>query len=688
MTDSIIATTPEKGCKWHSIPRDKNDNGVGPSEPMSENFRKTPYASLVREAIQNSLDVVKDFSSMPVEIRFSIGHIDSKNFPEFFKIRKNIEGCIANFPNNEKARKIYPPMLEYIDKVNRPNGRLSFIRISDHNTTGMHYDNPENNDAPFYAFVRSAGVSSKTDESSGGSFGFGKAAYFYLSALRTILVSTKTEQGKYYFEGVSSLCSHKVDGQTVSNIVYYDNNGGQPTTNYNLVPGRFQRKDKNGVEYGSGTDIFIMGINFDNLDAKEDIYDQMFKSVLENFWLAILQNKLVVKIGNYAEERIIDSSNIATLMTRNFDEHDSCVRKNYNPRPYFDAVNLAESSEKFIHREINLNKIERLTGITRRDWGHVHFYFQKNKKANNRIVYMRSLRMKVSITPGKNGEGYYGVIVCPDGECNTILRSMEDPSHSSWSPKRLDNKRERNIAKILLEVIEEEKDKVIREIFNLDEIETVKIKGLEQYLYLTSETDEDDDEDAVTSMVGSQTGKIIDDGFAPTTVASDLRTGVISSSESLLGKVLIQSSGDTSPNPKGEVLTGRGSTKIKNKHTSNHISAAKPARRNSKEEGGDDSYSLEPVQVSYRTFAQKNSEGIIHRLIIRAPHEIENGRIDLLVGGESSDSIINLVSVSPKGIAQGNSVIGLHLLSGVNRLELKFADNLQHSIKLDAYEVK
>ena len=395
---TYTSSKAEKECRWFSIKRDEYDNGVGPSEPMQENFRKTPYASLVREAIQNSLDVVKD-PSKPMEISFSIGSINSNNFPQFFGIREHIKGCIENFPNNEKAKKIYPPMLSYIDRVTRPEGKLYFIRISDHNTLGMNYDNPQDNDSPFYAFVRSAGVSSKSDDSAGGSFGFGKAAYFYLSPIRTILVSTKTEKGKYYFEGVSSLCSHKINGITVSNIVYYDNNNGQPTTDYEKIPNRFQRKDLDGNEYESGTDIFIMGVDFDNYGDEDAIYNQMYISVLENFWLAILENKLVVKIGKGKTERIIDSSNISTLMTETFEEVDSNIRKNYNPRPYFEAVKFAGTSDKYIYEKIDLDKFIELRNNSLQKWGNVHYYFHKNKNAQNRIVFMRGLRMKVFVSP-------------------------------------------------------------------------------------------------------------------------------------------------------------------------------------------------------------------------------------------------------------------------------------------------
>lgn len=678
----------EKGCRWHPIIRNDNDNGVGPSEPMAENFRHAPYASLVREAIQNSLDVAKKDTSEPVEIRFSIESIDAKNFPNFFEIERHIQGCIDNFPNNEKAKKTYPPMLSYIREVNHPGKRMHYIRISDHNTQGMPYDNLGANDSPFYAFVRSAGVSSKSDESAGGSFGFGKAAYFYLSAIRTVFVSTKTEDGRYFFEGVSSLCSHKIDGKTVSNIVYYDNKNGNPTIEYDDIPIKFQRKDENGNEIGSGTDIFIMGLDFENAGlGKEGIYDEMFYAVLENFWCAVLAKKLVVKIGKRGEERTIDSTNIANLMASFYEEHDTNRRKNYNPRPYFNAVNLAGISDKFIHREINLSEVDKLKAIdSKSSWGTAHYYFAKDKQGSNRFLYMRGLRMKVRITPAVNGEGFYGVIICPDGLCNKWLRETENPAHDKWEPKRLETKESQNNASTLIKVIDEEKDKIIRDIFNLDSIETVKIKGLEQYLYIPSEADEEE-EDGVSSQNGKPTGKFIDDGYSPTTDSESMRQISASSNTSLLGSVLSKRLESLSPNINGDRLTGRGDTKIKKSHTSSYISAAKPSQRNKIDEKATQSHSLEPVKVKYRSFAQVFDNDVIHKLIITSDRDIECGQIDIIIAGESSDSKMN-ITYSNKGKVHQNTITNLAIHKGKSQIDIRFADNLNHSIKLAVYEIK
>ena len=62
--------TAELDCKWH-FAQQLGGRDDGPNEPMSENFKKTPYASLIRESIQNSLDVVDD-DTIQVRMTFKI----------------------------------------------------------------------------------------------------------------------------------------------------------------------------------------------------------------------------------------------------------------------------------------------------------------------------------------------------------------------------------------------------------------------------------------------------------------------------------------------------------------------------------------------------------------------------------------------------------------------------------------
>ena len=82
----------ELNCKWH-FAKQLGGREDGPNDPMQDNFKKTPYASLIRESIQNSLDVVLD-PTQPVHMEFSIGRMRAREYPNFFELKKHIEGCI------------------------------------------------------------------------------------------------------------------------------------------------------------------------------------------------------------------------------------------------------------------------------------------------------------------------------------------------------------------------------------------------------------------------------------------------------------------------------------------------------------------------------------------------------------------------------------------------------------------
>lgn len=79
-------------CKWNFPDMPENGSLVGPNEPMKENFKKTPYASIVREAIQNSLDERLD-KTKPLEMEFSIKSLNLDRFQNFSEIFHHLNGC-------------------------------------------------------------------------------------------------------------------------------------------------------------------------------------------------------------------------------------------------------------------------------------------------------------------------------------------------------------------------------------------------------------------------------------------------------------------------------------------------------------------------------------------------------------------------------------------------------------------
>lgn len=62
----------ELNCIWH-FAKQLGGREDGPNDPMQDNFKKNPYASLIRESIQNSLDVPLDLN--PSAYAISSSHL-------------------------------------------------------------------------------------------------------------------------------------------------------------------------------------------------------------------------------------------------------------------------------------------------------------------------------------------------------------------------------------------------------------------------------------------------------------------------------------------------------------------------------------------------------------------------------------------------------------------------------------
>ncbi len=673
-------TQPEFNCEWFFPDFPQNGSLVGPNEPMSENFKKTPYASLVREAIQNSLDERLD-KSEPLEIHFTIKNIKLKNYQGFAEIKKHLEGCIELY---EEKSEVYRPMVDYINSKSGTGDSFPYIQVSDYNANGMPYNtnNPNDPKSPFVAFVRAAGISTKSSQNAGGSFGFGKAAYFYLSPIRTILVSTYTKDHEFFFEGVSSLCTHTYNGGNKMHIGYYDSNGGQPITDVNAIPCRFRRKEEEDGTLRSGTDIFIMGLKneegmfFEETQSK--IYAEMTLAVLRNFWMAIYDRMLVVKVG----DTVIKKDNLIEIMEQTFQEEDDSSRSinDYNPLPYLRMVIAADEGTDPKCKKIAMDFDEDAESK-------VILYLQKKKTANDRVLYMRSPRMLVKQEKRRNKRGFYGTFVCTGGALDARLRQVENPAHTEWDKANFDgNKTTANkIGKDLDDIFEFVRNEIDK-LFESSDSSEDTIKDLEQYLYIPTDADEDEDDFANQSLTSEPIGKIQNDGYSLTTDSEgDPSPKVSEADQPQSGVVLLPTVTSSQPSSGGEVLGGNGDGHRTNKGGSRGTAHVK--RAETADDGEDAKPTLTRIPVRYRSFAQNENGKITHNLIIHSDYNIENGRIDLRMGTEDNDEPLT-VKWADCGTVQENSVSNLSIKKGTNRIKVCFNDNMKHAVLLDAYENK
>lgn len=635
----------------------------GPNNAMVQNFRKSPYPSLVREAIQNSLDVQLD-KEKPVRVEFKLMRIRRQDYASFFGLEEHIKGCLSYFSNNEDAKNLFGPMLDYFNSMNQTS-ELQYIQVSDYNTTGMEYRDDNTN--PFYSFVRSAGVSSKNTETAGGSYGFGKAAYFNMSLIRTVLVSTMTSEGKHFFEGIASLCTHTLgsDNEKYCSIGYFDNNGGtKPVSENNKIPLRFQRKEP-------GTDICIMGIRAKERKEKDRIFSEMIQAVLRNFWLAIYDGKLVVEVG----ETEIKRENIRVLMENEFtEEDDNTVKKSiYMPRPYFKAIADYGADR-------NCVKIEREMP----ELGHVVFYAYKKRGATDKIIYMREPRMYVYSKRTESAFGFYGIFLCDSERGNSILRRMENPAHDEWSHKYCSNEETKTRGKNAENELDEFIKSAIEEMFPSKLSEIQEIEGLKDFLYIPTDV-EDDEESEKESLVGDVVDIKGDIGSQATTDIQGEKESGDKVSENI-GQVLVDNPRNTShsPNKGGQLHGGHGGGKP-TKTKGGGTSSGKTDEGFTDDPNGIGGSTKRELPIRYRTFAYTNEGKTVHRLVIRTEEAVENAEIKILVGSEQQEQKVP-ISWSSQGEVFGNSLKGIRLSEGKNILDIRFPDDMKYALNISAHE--
>ena len=365
-------------------------------------FDQFRIPSVVRESIQNSLDAVLDDTN-PVRVEFHYGELDKAALTSLFEIEARVKACHEGDTLGSEDEEVLDEMVSMIEKnpVSVP-----FLKISDFNTLGLQKDGAYN------AFAFSRNINHKKDDTSGGSKGMGKSAFFSNSYLRTILVSSLyAETGETLFQGIARLASHQFGGENYYFKGFFGNDDFLPTTVPPMGPlhANFSRIEP-------GTTLGIIGVWEEN---SLEIESQFVKAVLKSFWLAILNKKLEVKINSL----LVDSTNVYELVCRHWPDYQgNKTGENINPRQYIETFLQMHEAEKFTASIPYLGKVS-LT-------------LSKHPEFNGYISYFRKSNMLIESSNKRGNEkhmGYSGVFVCEDKHGNQLLKRLENPRHDQWS---------------------------------------------------------------------------------------------------------------------------------------------------------------------------------------------------------------------------------------------------------------
>lgn len=381
-------------------------DNVGFKDNDIEKFGQDPVRSLVREALQNSCDAFDEKPGQKyVHVKIRTRKIPKHLLPGFSDIESHIRSCydIENDPSENLEIKRHIKAFE-------PD-MYSVLEISDYNTTGM-------NQKSFESLTQGIFKSTKNSLASQGSKGVGKAAFYAASYLRTLLVSSKSDDG-FRFRAVAKLSNHKDPNNPFRRLNYKGFYGSLNSISASEVPAQFQRS-------ANGTSVFVIGLWNDIIND-----DDIIREVLRNYWFAIYGNILVVEVNG----KPLHSMNLRENLRQYFpDLRDYNTGEKQNPRPYYETVTLGKHYSRKIYKLGDCSL-----------WLHDNELFNLGSVARFRRTRMLIYKIK-DLDPG-----FAGVFLCDTEEGNRFLKEIENDAHDSWN-ERINQSYKEDARRVLKEI--------------------------------------------------------------------------------------------------------------------------------------------------------------------------------------------------------------------------------------------
>lgn len=393
------------GPTW-AFPSNNNGQLVGINDSGVETFKGTPIKSLAREICQNSIDAAL-LNGQPTYVEFQVFEVSPKDIPDIEGLKDAFNRCLQ-FQPFDKAKMFFKRALEIL------NGKkITCLRISDHNTTGLTGSHEEYY-SPWCNLVKSTGSSDKSG-SNGGSFGIGKYAPFACSAFRTVFYSTNDTDGVTAYQGVSRLTSFKSkDNDITQGIGFYGNKKNTPVNDQISLDFSYKRES---TDYG--TDIFILAFS-----GGTDWHHQMVASVLDGFLYAVFTGKLVVNVNG----TLINQDTLPQLVISYKDYFEEYADE------YYQVLTNEKAAQTF-ETDISEGK-DRITGKAT-------LRLMIMPEFHRRVAMVRQTGMKIKDKGNINGLiPFAGVLYIEGDSLNSYLRNLENPQHLEWEIERADNKSE------------------------------------------------------------------------------------------------------------------------------------------------------------------------------------------------------------------------------------------------------
>ena len=617
--DNQFKKTTASDLQWYFPSTDHGEND-GFSDSLLEYFQGDHEKHIAREAIQNAVDARLDYAK-PVSVVFERCMIPASLLPSHADLSDRLNRCLLFVKGQEKAEQFFRSAIALIK-----GGKLPVLKISDFNTSGLSGSDDDVN-GNWYRLVRAAGTSSLKGVA-GGSFGIGKGAPVAASDLRTIFYSSINDKGEAVFQGKARLVSHHDEDMDVrQGVGFYGINGYQSVRNPDLIPEFFRRQER-------GTDIYIVGYK-----SGGGWQEKLIKSVLHNFWLAILHGNLEVTVRDGSEKTITKEN-----LKERLEEYNA-----EDAKFFFESV--TNWTQKFEQELKHLGKVS--------------LFVRKQESYPGRIMMARKPKMLVYEKPYRVlREPYAGVFVCDNDRGNELLRDLEPPAHDKWDRDRALN------GWAALRDLDDFVKQSLKSMGEAITSEPQDIPGLDRYLPDSEDRD----------YLSQQGAEPMD----PTELFGDEESGREVGAE----KESVEAEIETVVR-KG-VVTNKFSDKVK--PTFPEGAGKGPRGRSTGPEGGEEEGArIKTSNISFRSFIQKSKGGFEYHFVVTGRDDCE-GAIRLVAVGDDGNYPVDIESAvdiaSGKNYKVGDSMIkDLSVKNGESlKLAVRLASKKKYALGIENYE--
>lgn len=406
-----------------------------------ERFHNFGIDGLVRENIQNSLDGKLLDSTKPVEVRIETGKMKINSIPGIEEIFDRIS--VLKY-RNEYTEQTIKHMKERQASL---TNEADYISFEDSNTKGLtSASKGQCNDpkATWSAYAYNKGVHFIEEDASiekirGGSHGIGKIASNAASDFFVMFFSNCDSFGNQHIGGTVQLMEHEFEEKFYRATGYFtdvENNIFKPFENkFDSVFSKTTRGLKIVIPF---------------LRTKFNNENDILKSICDNFFWAILNEKLVVTVN----ENIIDKHTIETYIN-NPDLYPLEIEgRNYRFTPYY--LHTIKHSEPF--------------NITIQDGNRESYTFKlffnfDMSIPKGRLGIIRTIGMKIEDKKIRNNvnKPFNAVMIPSSSKEDSYLKSLENESHTQLSSEHIKNPTYERSAKTFINNISKELSKVIEQ---------------------------------------------------------------------------------------------------------------------------------------------------------------------------------------------------------------------------------